>query len=61
MKAIIFLFFTFFIILNRMLFSKITSYSKTIIKKRYNYDIEQFTSKRKRSWSLISLLQEYFF
>ena len=60
MNTIIFLFFTVFIITNRILFNKIASYSKLIIKKKYNYDIEQFTTKRKQSKSLIQLLREYY-
>ena len=60
MKLIIFLFLTIFIIVNRILFNKIASYSKLIIKKKYNYDIEQFTTKRKQSKSLINLLREYY-
>lgn len=60
MNAIIFLFFTLFIIANRILFNKIVSYSKLIIKKKYNYDIEKFTTKRKQSKSLIKLLKEYY-
>ena len=60
MNAIIFLFLTIFIVVNRLLFNKIASYSKIIIKKKYNYDIEQFTTKRKQSKSLIRLLREYY-
>ena len=58
MNTIIFLFFTVFIIVNRILFNKIISYSKLIIKKKYNYNIDEFTTKRKQSKSLIKLLRE---
>ena len=61
MIIILFLFFGLFITLNKILFNKITKYSKLIIKKKYNYDIEQFIPKRKQSRSLIQLLREYFF
>ena len=60
MKFIIFLFFALFILINRILFNKISSYSKSIIKKKYNYDIELFTNKRRRPRSLIQLLREYY-
>ena len=60
MKFIIFLFFAIFIVINRILFNKISSYSKSIIKKKYNYDIELFTNKRRRPRSLIQLLREYY-
>lgn len=60
MKFIIFLFFALFIVINRILFNKISSYSKSIIKKKYNYDIELFTNKRRRPRSLIQLLREYY-